>query len=83
MTMNTMKTLVLTATTVLSVGVGAVLVQGEMSGAGDAAYFSRQLQTASPTANRSGAAQSRSSEIDTSRSQSPYSGAHTGLFNFN
>jgi hypothetical protein len=81
--MYTAKTLALAAATVLSLGAGVVMVQGEVPSAGEGAYFSGQHQTAPQTVkNGSARVQSGTSDIDTTGPRSPYSGAHTGLFRF-
>jgi hypothetical protein len=44
--MNTMKALMLAAATVLSLGAGVAMAQGEMPSSGEGAYFSQRHQAA-------------------------------------
>ena len=49
--MNTMKTLMLAAATVLSIGTGAAVAQGEMPSSAEGAYFSQPHQAAPQTSS--------------------------------
>ena len=62
--MNTMKTLMLAAATVLSLGTGAgvAMAQGEMPSSAEGAYFSQQHQAA-PQTSESDRLQSGSSDV--------------------
>jgi hypothetical protein len=79
----TMKTLILTAATVLLLGAGVVMVQGEVPGVGQRAYFSQWHQAAPQTGHSgSGQLQSGSTEAEATRPQSRYPGARSGLITF-
>ncbi len=62
--MKTMKTLMLSAATVLSLGAGVAMAQGEMPSPAEGVYFSQQHQTATQTTNNeSDRLQSGSSDV--------------------
>jgi hypothetical protein len=61
--MNTMKTLMLAAATVLSIGTGAAMAQGEMPSSAEGAYFSQPHQAAPQTNNDADRLQSGSSDV--------------------
>ena len=76
--MNTMKSFMLVGVAALSLGVGATVAQQGMGGTSVRFYRAPQaLTTQAP-----GIVQTGSSDVDTTRPESPYPGAHSGLFTF-
>jgi hypothetical protein len=61
--MNTMKTLMLAAATVLSLGAGAAMAQGEMPSSAEGAYFSQHQAAPQSTNDQSDRLQSGSSDV--------------------
>ena len=62
--MNTTKTLMLAAATLLSLGAGVAMAQGEMPSSAEGAYFSQQHQAApQTTSNDTDRLQSGSSDV--------------------
>jgi hypothetical protein len=71
--MNTMKTLMLAAATVLSLGAGAAMAQGEMPSAGEGAYFSQQHRPAARQATNNASDQVQSGSSDAAPTDSLHS----------
>ena len=61
--MNTMKMLMLAAATVLSIGTGVAMAQGEMPSSAEGAFYSQQHQVAPQTKNDADRVQSGSSDV--------------------